>query len=205
MEKQKVAASEALEEVVTNHKADTITFFELKSALHERGFGLLMAIFILPVAIPIPFVASVLIIPVWIFSTQMVLGRDSPWLPVWLGNKSIKRTTLALMVEKSSPILKKIERFLRPRLSFASSPSGERVIGIFCFLLCVSIAIPIPFSNLIPAWGILVMALGLLSRDGMVIICGMVIGSFGLLVTTAVLLFGAKAALKIFPWLMQLA
>lgn len=208
MAKPKIAASEVLEGVVTNHTADTISFFELKAALHERGFGLLMVIFILPLAIPIPFIpgmTTLLVIPVWIFSIQMVLGRDSPWLPVWLGNKSIKRTTLALVVEKAAPKLKKVERLLRPRLYFASSSTGEKIIGIFTFLLCVSIAIPLPFTNLIPAWGILIMALGLLSKDGVVILLGMVMGSIGLLITVAVLLLGTKAVLKIFPWLVHVA
>lgn len=201
MENDQVAASKVLERVVTNHTADDVTFYELKSALHERSFGLLIVIFILPVAVPIPLITGLLIIPVWIFSTQMILGMDSPWLPKWLGNKSIKRSTLAKLVEKASPILKKIERLLCQRLSFVSSPVGERIIGIFSFLMCVSIAFPLPFSNLLPAWGILIMALGLLSKDGIMIIAGMVVGSFGLMIATTILVFGATVVLKIFPWI----
>lgn len=207
MEKRRVAASEVLEGVVTNHKADNITFFELKAALHERGFGLLMVIFILPLAIPVPFIpgmTTLLVVPVWIFSVQMMLGKDSPWLPQWIGNKALKRTTLATIVEKAAPVLKKVERFLRPRLYFASSSAGEKIIGIFAFLFCISIAVPLPFTNLVPAWGVLVMALGLLSRDGITIALGMLIGSFGLVITSSILLFGTKAALKIFPWLIHL-
>lgn len=204
MPKIRVAASKVLEDVVNNHSADNITLFELKAALHERSFGLLMVIFILPVAIPIPLIPGLLIIPVWIFSTQMILGQESPWLPKWLGNKSIKRTTLAMLVEKASPPLRKIERLLKPRLAFAASPIGERVIGIFAFLMCVSIAFPLPFSNLLPAWGILIMALGLLSKDGVVIIAGMLVGGFGLLVASSILIFGTKAALKVLPWLTHL-
>lgn len=207
MKKDQLMASEVLEGVVANHKADVITFFEIKSAIHQRGFGILMVIFILPLAIPVPFIpgmTTLLVIPVWIFSVQMVLGKDSPWLPQWLGNKSLKRSTLAAIVEKSTPILKKVERFLRPRLLWLSTPAGEKLIGFFAFLMCVSIAIPLPFTNLIPAWGILIMALGLLSKDGIMISLGVLTGSFGLLVTSAILLFGTKAALAIFPWLVHL-
>lgn len=207
MDKRNVAASDVLEGVVTNHKTDNITFAELKSALHERGFGLLMVIFILPLAIPVPFVpgmTTLLVIPVWIFSTQMIFGKDSPWLPKWLEKKSIKRKTLAMVVEKASPKLRKVERLLRPRLYFASSPMGEKFIGIYAFMLCMCIALPFPFTNLVPAWGILIMALGLLSKDGVMIIIGMAIGAVGVVITGSILLFGTKAALKLFPWLVHL-
>lgn len=201
MNKEGKSASEVLQGVVDGSKADFISFYDIKIALHERGFGLLMLFFSLPVCIPIlvpPGLSLIPSIPLLFFSVQMVMGIDSPWLPKWLGEKSVKRRTLALMVEKASPHLKKVEKFLRPRFSFASSRQGERVVGVFCVIFALSIANPLPFSNLVPAIGIVFMSLGLLSKDGISIIAGMLIGSLGVAFSFLVIIFGAEAILNLF-------
>lgn len=204
MDKESVSASAVLEGVVSKNTADSITFHELKIAFHERGFGLLMVIFILPLSIPFPYppgFTTVLVVPVFIFSLQMAFGMDAPWLPKWVERQAIKRVTLAKVIEKASPALKKVERLLRPRLYFVSTRGGEKIMGIFCIIFSLSIAVPVPLTNLLPGVGIMVMALGLLSKDGITIMIGMIIGSIGVFFTTLILFYGSKAVMALFPWL----
>jgi hypothetical protein len=189
-------ASDVLEHVVSRYSADYISFEEIKIALHERGFGLLMLIFALPLSIPMPVPPGLTLIPaipLLFFSVQMLLGKNYPWLPKWLGRKKIKRKTLALFIEAASPYLKRIEKLLRPRYSFATSSAGERVVGFFAVIFSLSIANPVPFSNLIPAIGIVLMSLGLLSKDGIPIVIGMIVGSVGVCISIAIIFFGSKA------------
>ena len=192
------AASEVLGEVVQNENTDKITFADLKTSLHERGFGLLLLIFSLPlVAVP-PGLTMVACLPSAFLSAQMVVGMDSPWFPKWLGNKSIKRSTLAAIIKKLTPFLYKIERIMRPRLPIASSKKGERIIGIFALFFAISIAIPLPFTNFVPSIAIAIMSLGLLSRDGLIIIVGMIVGTIGCTITFTVLFFGTKIFKSLF-------
>lgn len=194
-------ASRVLQNVVDGHKADMISFGDIMELLHERGFGLLMLIFVLPNCIPAPIpppLPSILSIPLLFLSAQMLIGRKSPWLPKWLRSKSLKRSTLAMIVEKIVPRLYKIERILRPRFSFASSTKGERIVGGIWLLFALSIAIPLPMTNLVPGIGILIMSLGLLSKDGLVITAGIGIGILGVSITTAVMLVGVHAARALF-------
>jgi hypothetical protein len=159
-----------------------------------------MLFFALPLSIPLPVppgLTAIPAIPLLIFSIQMLRGMDSPWLPRWVGRKTIKRKTVALMVEKTAPHLKKVEKLLRPRFSFASSRMGERIIGFFGFIFAVSILVPLPFTNFIPAVGITFMSLGLLSKDGVPIVLGMMIGSFGVFVTTLIIFIGKAAAMAV--------
>ncbi|MGB1540405.1 MAG: exopolysaccharide biosynthesis protein, partial [Rickettsiales bacterium] len=137
-------------------------------------------------------VSTIFSIPLVFLSIQMLIGRESPWLPKWLRRKTIKRVTLASMISKLSPKLKYVEKLLRPRLSFASSTAGERIVGLFWLLFAVSIAVPLPMTNFVPGIGILIMSLGLLSKDGFTIIVGIIIGMLGVAFTTAVLLLGTK-------------
>lgn len=166
-------------------------------ALHERGFGLLMLVLVLPNCVPVPLppgISTIFSLPLLFLSTQMLMGLDSPWLPGWLHKKKINRKTLAKIISRANPRLKKIEILLRPRLSFASTRTGEKLLGGFWLIFSLSIAIPLPMTNFIPGVGILVSALGLLSKDGVVLLLGILIGLGGIVVTTMVIFLGAQAA-----------
>lgn len=193
--------SEVLQGVMTNQHADHITLYELKTSLHEKGFALLLVVFSFPMAIPLPYppgFTTLLGIPLMLFSIQMMLAYDSPWLPDYIGKKTIKRTTLAMMIEKSATYFHKIETITRPRLRFASSLTGERIIGFVAFLCSISIALPIIFGNAVPSMGILVMGIGLLNKDGIVIIGGIILSWIGLIIASAVVIFGIEAIQLIF-------
>ncbi len=190
------AASEILEEAVEHHQADYVSLDELLYALHERGFGLLLLIFALPNCVPIPVppgVSSVFSIPLLFLSAQMIYGLDHPWLPQWLEKKKVKRRFLANIISKASPRLKRIEKILRPRWSFASTQTGERLIGIMSFGFAISIAVPLPWTNFVPGVGILIMSMGLLSRDGVVIGIGALVGVIGCCITASILILGFGA------------
>lgn len=200
-------ASDVIEGVVTSNHHDDISLLELKMALHERGFGILMFFFILPLAIPVPYppgLTTLLGVPPFVFSVQMLFGANVPWLPSWIAHKTLKRKTVALIIEKTSPYLKVIETFLRPRLDFLCSSWGERLIGLVSLLCTIYIIIPFPLTNFIPSVGIFFMALGLMSRDGLIVFLGMVIGIAGISIATFALFYGTKAILAFIPWLVSL-
>ncbi|MBS0496988.1 MAG: exopolysaccharide biosynthesis protein [Gammaproteobacteria bacterium] len=175
--------SEFLAIVVVENKNEVISVGEIKNALHERGFGILMAIAAVPICLPIPVppgYTTVFSIPLFIFSTQMILGMRAPWLPLWLEGKHIKRSTLEKILAKANPWLKKIEERMQPRITYISVHTWERIIGFFSFVFALAIALPIPLINFSPGWGILVMSLGLLNKDGLTILIGMIIGIIGI-------------------------
>lgn len=197
------AVSDVLEGVVNDHIHDTISIGEIKAVLHERGFGILLMIFSLPMAIPIlpPGFALLPGLPITFFAVQMMFGQDVPWLPKWIERQKIKRKTLAKIVEIAAPKLRKIESFLRVRFAIASSKKGERLIGLICLFCAISIIIPLPATNMVPALGISLMSLGLLSKDGIFICIGMLVGLigsiFGFLITIVFIVAGMSGVSKI--------
>ncbi|MDB1135383.1 exopolysaccharide biosynthesis protein [Candidatus Anaplasma sp. TIGMIC] len=202
-DRDKKAVSDILEEVSVQGGADKVTLFELKMILHDRGFGVLMLLFSLPLSIPLPAVpgyTTILALPLLLFSFQMLLGMSSPWLPAFLERKSFKRSFLAAVIEKTSPILRRMERWTKPRVLFIFSDVGERVIALMCLLCAISIAIPLPLTNFIPAGGISAMALGLLNRDGVLVIVGVLLGVAGLFITSVVLIAGPKLIMGMFSF-----
>ncbi|WP_264336749.1 MULTISPECIES: exopolysaccharide biosynthesis protein [unclassified Wolbachia] len=207
----KKLASDILKEVAgtNNNDNDKVTLFDIKTALHERGFGILIIIFSLPLSVPIPVppgYTTILSIPLILFSLQLLFGFDSPWMPNWLERKSFQRSTLALMVEKTSPTLKKIEKFMKPRMSFIFRGPGENILAFIMLLCALSIAIPLPLTNFIPAIGTTLISLGIMSKDGFLSIMGVLVSLCGLLLTLVVivkgpqLIFGAFSFLKSFVY-----
>lgn len=193
--------SDILESVVVQSVEDSITLFELKEILHERGFALLMLLFSLPLSIPLPVppgYTTILSLPILFFAVQIILGYDSPWLPNFLGGKSIKRKNLAFLIEKTVPILRKVEKLTRARIPIFNNPVGERIYGIISFLCAMSIAIPLPLTNFIPAGGIVFMSLGVLNRDGVMAIVGIATSAIGLFISVLVVLLGHKVVVELF-------
>ncbi len=182
--------SDFLAVVVVENKNEAMTVGEIKNALHERGFGILMAIAAFPICIPLPVppgYTTIFSIPLFIFSVQMVLGMQAPWLPAWIEKRYIKRSVLAKIITKANPWLKKIENRMQPRMTYISVHTWERIIGIFSFVFALAVALPIPLVNFPPGLGILVMSLGLLNRDGVTILIGMIIGTIGIGITMIIL------------------
>lgn len=195
-------ASDILKQVASS-EVDKVTLLEIKSALHERGFGILTIIFSLMLSIPIPVppgYTTILSIPLLIFSLQLLLGFDSPWMPKWLERKSFQRSSLALVVEKTSPALKKIENFMKPRMSFIFYGPGEKALALIMLLCAISISIPLPLTNFIPAIGITLISLGIMSRDGLLAILGVLISLFGLFITLVILIKGPKLIIGLFSF-----
>ena len=190
---EKKTTSEVLQDVADSFTEDSITLFEIKNAIRERGFAILMLVFAMPLSIPLPVppgLTTVASIPLLLFSVQIMVGVKAPWLPQWLGNKSIKRETLATIVEKTSPILKKLESVTKPRFHILTRCLSGKAFGILSLLCSLSIAIPLPLTNFIPAIGIVLLSLGLLNNDGAIMLMGIAVSAIGLLISFLVIVLG---------------
>jgi hypothetical protein len=167
---------------------------DLVEAMESVGFGLAMMIFAFGVIIPMPPpVPGIISIPLVIFSLQMIAGYTSPKLPKKFSDMSVKRSILAMLVQKSAPYIRKVERFLRPRWTFMINQTAERIIGVFTLLFSVFVLLPLPLSNFIPGLGVLIISFGLLGKDGLVIIMGMVVGIMGIAISITAVLLGVEA------------
>ena len=196
----KKTTSDVLQDVTRNSTDDYMTLFDVKTALHERGFAILMLLFALPLSIPLPVppgYTTILSTPLLIFSIQLIFGMNSPWLPKWIGVKSIKRKTLATVIENTAPILKKIERLTKRRFPIFNNIVGEKCFSIISFACALSIAIPLPLTNFIPAQGIALMSLSILNQDGLIGILGIIFCIIGLIISAIVVVAGPAVVMGI--------
>lgn len=186
-------ASEILARLARETQLENVDVGTLLEALKDRSFGIIIILFALPNAI-LP-VAWVLGTPILLFSIQMMLGRQEPWLPDLLRRPQLSRETFSKLMDYVARYLSKIESWLKPRWSWLTSQRMERLIGAYLTFLTIILLVPVPFGNALPSFGIAIIAAGLLEKDGAAIVVGSIIGLIGT-AYVLVLLGGLLAALR---------
>ncbi|WP_022696319.1 exopolysaccharide biosynthesis protein [Euryhalocaulis caribicus] len=169
---------------------DGLTLGEFIESLGERAFGVILFSLALPVCIPFLYVIPQLVaLPMMALAAQMAAGRPEPWLPEKFRQRRMDKASLTHMAEGGRKWFGWIERLAAPRLLFLSSGPAERVIGVFFVAFCASVLVPLPLTNTTPGIGVAVASLGLLTRDGLLILAGLLLGAAWI----ALLLIGGPA------------
>lgn len=166
-----------------------ISLGEMIHAFGARGYGILMILFALPNLLPIyiPGWSPIFGFPLAIVCLQLALGLPEPKLPRFLTDRSMRREDLALIVEKSSPWIRRIERYIRPRPSILTGWKAERIVGAYGVFLACLVIVPLPFTNGPPSLAVAIMAMGLLEEDSRAIIAGALVGLFATALSFAII------------------
>ncbi|HPD83804.1 MAG: exopolysaccharide biosynthesis protein [Alphaproteobacteria bacterium] len=179
--------TELLDDLKSHITGDTISLKTLLEGFHERGFGFFLFLFALPAALPFPAFGlhAIIALPLLLLSGQQALGFHTIKIPQKWENKTVSRNQVEGFITMAKPWIKRIEFFIRPRLSFITQGYISNLIGVFGFIMALSVAVPIPLTNTVPSFGIAMMAIGVLMRDGLAVIAGAIIG-----LTWVILLLG---------------
>ncbi|RCJ26669.1 hypothetical protein A6S26_14865 [Nostoc sp. ATCC 43529] len=186
----------------------TVTLADILLLAKERIFGFLLVILSLPSALPVPApgYSTPFGILIFLLAIQLIAGAKTPWLPKKMMNHAIKLETVQGFLKAGIPWLKRIEAIARPRLSYICTTLPGRVtIGSAIALMAISMMIPIPGTNTLPAMGIFVTSFGLTEDDGAISLGGLVMCLMGAILTTSILLaliWGGSSLLDIIKgWL----
>lgn len=178
--------SRVLREVAEDTSREFIAINDLIATLGGRGRAGLLLLFAFPNILPAPpGMSGFLSLPLLYLSVQMMLGRV-PWLPKFIGKRALSRGRFLQLIESLAPWLSRAERLLRPRWGLLVDHHSERLIGAFCLVLSIVLALPIPFGNMLPALAICLIALGILERDGVWASLGIATGIASLFVVGGV-------------------
>lgn len=190
-----VRTSELISSIAAAAAQPRITIADLLTQFGDRTFGMLFLFLALCNFIPsVPGTSGVLGLALMLVAIQLVIGRQQPWMPNAVGRRSLSSESLRRGAAKVVPYLRRLERLCRPRLAFATTATAERLVGLLVLCLAVVIALPIPLvGNLPPAVAVLVMALGLIERDGLLILAGLAMGTVALVLMSAVTLAAIAA------------
>ncbi len=190
---EEVPLSVAFRRFVDKPAAPGASLAEVVRALGERSWRVALIIFSLPNCIPAPpAVGSIFALPVVIVAWQILRGYQGLKLPRILGKRRVQAKHLRWMANKGLKPLIAVERRCRHRLTWLTTPRAERLLAAWVLLLALVVLFPGPMTNFLPAIGIVIVSVGLLERDGGVVLGGIFFGIVAAIVAVAatVVLFG---------------
>ncbi len=180
----------------SEERSAQVTLASILDLAGERVFGFLFVLLALPSALPVP--APGYSIPfgilLLVLAIQLIIGRQRPWFPKkWL-NHPIPLEKVQGFIKAGLPWLQKIELISRPRLrAICTSFIGRVLIGCAIALMAISMMVPIPLTNTLPAIGVFITGFGLLDDDGAISLAGLVVCLMGITLSSFILIFGYEA------------
>ncbi|MCQ4159427.1 exopolysaccharide biosynthesis protein [Roseomonas sp. GC11] len=192
--------SRIVTEVAAAFPGERISLGDMAEAFGERAFGLLILLLCLPSLLP--GMASVFGIPMLVLGAQMGLGLRVPRLPGFIARQTVRRADLLRLASASSRGLKPIERLVRPRAGWFITPFAERLVGWATVYSAIMLILPGPGTNGPPAFGTIVMALGIVEQDSRVTGIGLALAMAGCLFATGVLAVLCWVGVQALGWVL---
>ena len=168
--------SAELQDLIERFDDRPVSLGEILEATQGRGYYLLLLLIALPFVgpIPLPGFSIPFGLAVTLLGARLALERK-PWLPQRLLRHEFPARSLGKLLGAVRRIMRGIEYFLRPRLAFLTDRAVfRRTAGLLIAVsgLMLMLPIPLPFSNSLPAWTVILLAAGALGRDGLFFLAG---------------------------------
>lgn len=164
-----------LGELAERDKGKKTSFEEVYCAIGERSFGpllLVCGLFMMTPVAAIPTAPTLLALVTILIAVQILFGRERLWIPKRMLKLSIKAEKLEKTVRIARKPARLIDKLVRPRLSFLTIPPIHRAVAAAAIVVAISVP-PLellPLAAIVPAFAIFAFGLGLIARDGLLIL-----------------------------------
>ena len=174
------ALSEVLDQLEDSVQGESIAVEEVLEKLGHSSFASLILVFSLISTSPasaIPGITAVVAAIVFILVLQMIVGRDSVWLPGFITRRKMSTEKLCKGIRWLRKPVRFLEQFLKPRLTFLF----HRPWLWLPLILILGLTLLMPFMEVIPTSGsiasavIALFAAGLLTRDGALAVVSLIL------------------------------
>ena len=159
----------------------------LLEQLGERSFGL--TLFVMAVIALLPGASTVIGVLIAWPAIQMILGHEAAALPRWIAGRQVGVDRLARVIGLIVPRLRWVEQLVRPRWP-TPFQATKRLTGIVMLLIGATLVSPVPFTQVVPAMVIMLLALAYLEEDGVALLVAL-IAAVASLAVTGVTVWGA--------------
>ncbi|QNN77601.1 exopolysaccharide biosynthesis protein [Pseudoxanthomonas mexicana] len=163
---------------------DVLRLGDLLKDFGPAAFGMLLFLGVLPAFIPVPGVGGAVGGPLVILvGVQLLLGMRKLWLPGFLARRGPHRSAMMRFRQRMAPWLRRLEKLVRPRMTaFLDNRIALSFTGLLLVLLGVLLALPIPFTNYVFGFLLLLFAFALLERDGALLLVAWIAGGIAVVV-----------------------
>ena len=184
-----IPTSAIIENLLGKAPADFVTLDWLIGELRERSFGIVLLVMALLALIPggSTFIGFLLAYP----AIQMMLARPGPTLPRAIAERRVATARVAGVFKRATPVLRWLERFVRPRWR-APFEATKRLVGVVVLSLAPTLIWPFPFGHVIPSLVVGLLSLAYLEEDGVLLCVALAAAVFSLAITAATVWAGIR-------------
>lgn len=158
-----------------------LTLQDIFLTLGAEGHYVLIFFLILPFLQPVPMLGLstpfglLIAIVAWYAFLNKI-----PWIPQKWQNRKVPTNTIQQIVAGAEKVLNKLSVIFKTRYPqlFRGPFKALNTTVIIVNAILLALPIPVPFSNAIPAWGILFQALANIEDDGILVILSYAQGVF---------------------------
>jgi len=164
-----------------SQKEDDVTVEEIIEMVGDRSYGPLLLISglltLAPIIGDIPGVPTILGAIVFLFSVQLLFGREHFWLPKFLLNRSVSSKKMNKGIEWLQPPARWIDKLLKPRLRLLVKDTAVYIIAFMCLMIASVMPIMelVPFSANAAGAALTVFGLALIARDGLLLVVALLL------------------------------
>jgi hypothetical protein len=169
--------SVALAEAAAAVQGHVVTLRELLGYVGEQGLLVFCAVLAAPFLFPVslPFMSTALGLPMLLIGFAVTVNRV-PWLPGRLLDHALPSAAVQQLLKRLTRWAQRVEHLIRPRLlALTGSPQINVLNGGLLLLSVLLLMAPLPLlplANTLPGIAIMLLALGMAERDGVVLLCG---------------------------------
>jgi hypothetical protein len=163
-----IKTSALLAETLNAIDSTHVSVGDLMMQFQRRSFGGVLLILALLAMVPgiSVFAGIAMVVPAF----QLFMGLPAPVFPNFIQQRQVGVASLQKWGVMISRGVERLETLVVPRWPSLSNRLARRLIGLVILFLGIVVSIPFPFSNFPPALATICFALGLLERDGLMII-----------------------------------
>ena len=168
--------SAVLEQLIDAFAERPVPLRDVLEVMQSRGYTVLLVLLSFPFCTPIPLpgFSAPFGLVIAIIGLRLALGQK-PWLPARLLDTTLPAKFLPRVLTATRRLVRWLEVFLRPRrvevLRWRPVRHGIGAMIFTCGVLLL-LPLPIPFSNGLPAFTVLLLASATLEEDGHAAIAG---------------------------------
>ncbi|MBC7769003.1 MAG: exopolysaccharide biosynthesis protein [Phycisphaerales bacterium] len=181
-------------QVNRDHPHEGVRLGVLLSAAGRRSYGpllLVIGLFAISPATILPGMTSIAAAITLLVAAQMACGMRRPWLPRQVLEMRVPRGTFFAFLDRARPQVERMEGDLvRPRLEVLTRGPFMYLVA-FCVVAAALITFPlsvIPFAPLAPGFAVVLFAIGMIARDGLLLGLGVALTAAAMWLASPILI-----------------
>jgi hypothetical protein len=154
----------------------------LMAQLGRRSFGL--TFFVMGMVALLPGASTLVGVLLAWPAVQLLLGHEVTALPRLIARRTVGLDGLTRVIRILTPRLQWLERVIRPRWPELFQTT-RRMTGLTMLLLGLTMISPVPFSQVVPALVIMLLAVAYMEEDGLALLVSLLSALASLAITAA--------------------